>query len=439
MRCGTLILVVLVLAGCGGSAGVSGGGASLVPPTTDAFVALDTHLSASQWPAIDALLQRFPVQDPVLAQLQTLKVGREVDLVALGNSLVVLTPSSNVRLQGFASKRVGGWTAFARDATTLDAIGGKATTLASTRSYKNAIATLPGNALARAYAGPAAARHLLTLLPGQEQVVSVPFARRRTLPGRRGGQRAAAVATEQTVWAAAALVAHAHEVTLEAHARVQPPPASVLTLSNYMQIPVPPYPARLVDEIPADVLAVADFQIGTGELEATDPADLPAALRKLAVASPSLLNQLDTILGGETAIYARAGNELTLVTQPADTKAATDAVGAVAPLLHGTRLHVTVFGGELVVSTSQKGLAAFRGGGAKLSADAMFQKLTRAARLPETTTGFVYADLRSGSAPFAAIAPLFGLSVPKAPERALLLYETRTGRNAGSVLFLQAP
>ena len=66
MKTGALFLVVFALAACGGStgSGASGGAASILPSTTAAFVAVDTHLSASQWPAIDALLQRFPVQDP---------------------------------------------------------------------------------------------------------------------------------------------------------------------------------------------------------------------------------------------------------------------------------------------------------------------------------------------------------------------------------------
>lgn len=424
MKAGALVLVVFVLAACGGGtgSGASGGAASILPSTTAAFVALDTHLSASQWPAVAALLKRFPVQDPVLEQLQTLKLGGEVDLAEVGKSLVVLTRSPDAHLPGFVSKRIGGWNAFAHDATSFDALGGNAT-LASARSYKNAMSTLPSGALARAYAGPAAAKQLLTTLPGQERVL-----RTRT-PGSD-------LTTEQTLWAVAAVVRRGNDLRLESHARVRSP---VPTDSAFIQVPAPPYPARLVDEIPADAVAVVDFQIQTGELELTDQADLPAALQKLVVASPPLLNQLDTVLGGESAIYARPGGELTLVTQPADTNAAIGEVGAIGAFLPGMKLHVTVFGGELVVSTTQQGLAAFRAGGAKLSSDPTFQKVTRAAGLPATTTGFVYSDLSRGAAAFASIAPLFHVFVPKAPERALVFYETRSGRDAGSVLFLQTP
>jgi len=430
VRYAAVILVVLALAGCGGSAGISGGGASVVPSTADAFVALDTRLKTNQWPAVAALLERFPVQDPLLSKLRTLKLGHEIDLVAVRGSLVVLTRSSHAQLSGFVSKKIGGWTAFAHDAATFDALGSN-TTLASSSSYRQALKTLPSGALARAYAGPAAAQRLVTTMPGQIQVVVVPFGRRRRLPGAPRGGRP--IATEQTVWTAAALVAGSHDVTLVAHARVLPPSNDVLATASYMQVPVPAYPARLVDEIPADALAVADFQVQQGEFELTDPAALPPALQTIVKQTPSFLNALDTTLGGETAIYVRPGNEVTLVTQPNDTKAASDQVAAVAPLFPGVKLHVTVFGGELVVSTSQRGLDAFRAAGARLATSPDF----RQAGLPAATTGFVYGDLRSGSAAFGIIAPLFGLPVPAGPEHALLSYGTRKGSDATSILVLQ--
>jgi hypothetical protein len=210
VRYAAVLLVVLALAGCGGSARVSAGGASIVPSTTDALFALDPQLNARQWPAVAALLERFPVQDPVLANLQTLSLGSEVDLVDVDGALVVLTRSSQAHIPGFVSKRIGGWTAFAHDASVFAALGGSAT-LAAASSYVQAMKTLPGNALARAYAGPVAARSLVISLPGQTQVVPVPFGRLRRVPG---GPTGPAIAVQRTVWAAAAIVAGSHAVTL---------------------------------------------------------------------------------------------------------------------------------------------------------------------------------------------------------------------------------
>jgi hypothetical protein len=428
MRYTAACLVVLALAGCGGSsAGVSGGAASIVPSTADAFFALDSHLNASQWPAVAALLERFPVQDPVLAKLQTLKLGREIDLVDVSGSLVILTRSS-AQLSGFVSKKIGGWTAFAHNSSTFASLGGNAT-LASSREFKQAMATIPAAALARAYAGPGAANRFHTGMPGQDQIVRVPFGRVRA----GGPAPSSPTAAEQTLWAAAAVVGGSHDVTLEAHLRVLPPSSDVLATATFMDVPLPEYPARLIDEIPADALVVADFRIGPSEFELDDAADLPAPLFALSQKSASFLNAVDTILSGETAIYVRPGNEITLVTQPSDTATAAAQVAALAPLFPGVHLHVSVLGGEIVVSTSKGGLDAFRGSGAKLASSADFRRMG----LPPETTGFVYADLRKGSAALALIAPFFGLSVPAGPEQALLSYATRIGTQASSVLFLQ--
>ncbi len=433
MKVGALVLVVFVLAACGGStgSGVSGGAASIIPSTSNEFFAIDVHVNESQWPAVAALLDRFQVKDSVLAQLRTLKLGREVDLANVAGSLVVLARSSGP-IPGFASKKFGSWTAFARDAATFDSLGGK-TTLVSTQSFKQAMATIPSHALARAYAGLGAADWFRTGLPGQFQVLRVPFGRVRG--GGRGGAPQSPTAIEQTVWAAAAVVAGSHDVTLETHAHVVPPSNDVLATATFMDVPLPEYPARLIDEIPGDALAVADFKIGPSEFELADAADIPAPLLALSQKSASFLNAVDTIIGGETALYVRPGNEITLVTQPYDTTTAAGQVAALAPLFPGVKLHIGVLGGELVVSTSQGGLNAFRGNSAKLASTADFRQLG----LPPETTGFVYADLRKGSSALALIAPFFGLRVPTGPEQALLSYATRVGTQAGSVLFLQTP
>lgn len=433
-------LAIAVLAGCGGSAsGVSGGAASIVPGSALAFAAVDTHLDASEWQAVDVLLQRFPVQDPVLAKLRSLQLGGEVDLAALGGSLVVLTRSSDAKLgAGFVSKRMAGWTAFAHDAATLDALGGDAT-LASTHAYETATAGNPDGAVARAYASSTAAQELLGALPGQEEVVRTSTARRRFVPAHRVHR---AVVPEQYAWTVAAVLPSSHGPELEAHARVLPPPASLLEVSPFTQAPVPPYPARLVDEIPADALAVADFQVTSGAFELADPATFPSALRDAMASSSNLLYQLDTILGGETAVYVRAAEpepELTLVTQPADTNAATQDIDTAlqgVPALSGIRPHVAVLGGELVVSTTEQGIAAFRGAGTKLSGDATFADTIRRAGFPARATGFVYANLQHGTAGLAILGPLFGAPVPKVPEKAMLLFSNRVGRDASSVLFL---
>jgi hypothetical protein len=117
--------------------------------------------------------------------------------------------------------------------------------------------------------------------------------------------------------------------------------------------------------------------------------------------------------------------ELTLVTQPADTHAAelaladleqtlrrapaASAGGAVLPpipIVHA------VLGGQLIVSTSQAGLDAFRSAGPKLSSDPGFEAAQQASGMPSQTTGFLYVNLPSVLPIVQLAAPLLGLRLP---------------------------
>src|SRR5204862_6240698 len=122
------------------------------------------------------------------------------------------------------------------------------------------------------------------------------------------------------------------------------------------------YTSLLVDEIPADVLVVADFQAATTGFEEAPSAMLPRWLRALRATAPHVPSDLDTLLGGETAIYVRPGlpvPELTLVTQPADVEQAIgvlpevlSALKAAFPILAQLSLQHSVLRDKYVVSTS---------------------------------------------------------------------------------------
>jgi hypothetical protein len=141
---------------------------------------------------------------------------------------------------------------------------------------------------------------------------------------------------------------------------------------------------------------------------------VPKPLSDLFGKDTALPTELDAVLGGETALYVRPGlptPEITLVTQPADTDQALqtlDSLLRASPALGKTRLYRAVIGGQLVVSTTQSGIDAFRAGGTKLSGDRSFQDAKKAAGMPDRTTGFAYADERG--LPLLALA---GVPVPK--------------------------
>ena len=128
-------------------------------------------------------------------------------------------------------------------------------------------------------------------------------------------------------------------------------------------------------------------------------------------------NQLDTLLGGETAIYVRPSlpmPEVTLVTQPADTAAASQALDAILAelpsksMFSGVKLYRKTMGGQFVVSTTQQGLADFSGGGPRLSADPSFLAAKTQSGMGATTTGFVYANVKDA-------LPLLSLAGVKLP------------------------
>jgi len=484
---------VLTAAGCGGAGGAPGSGglgagASVVPASTVAFVALDTDVSSGQWQAVDQLLQKFPAHDQLLSQLQQSfeqktslswnddvkpALGSELDLAVLPGAkpqLVVLTQPADpakfsallARLKNDAngggfSRQIGGWTVASESSAALDAVQNATSTLATDNTYEDATAHLAGGSLASAYANGAEAQQLLGSLPGQSQVTSTTPTGRGFRLGHGSGPP---VAPQEFQWGAADVVAVDGGLKVEVFARSAPPVAAIRQRSSLAQTPIPPYTAHLVDEIPAGPLFVADFQVAPGQLELADPTKLPKPIQQLLQAAPQLSGQLDSILGGETAIYVRPSlpvPEVTLVTQPADTQAAVVALdsvvsalkgaaaGAAGPLgaLGSVQIYHALLGGELVVSTSQQGITDFRAAGQKLSADPAFVEAMQAAKVPQQTTGFVYVNLEATLPLVQGIAALAGVTLPTAlqgsglqPLRTLTAFANRTRDESSFTVFL---
>lgn len=481
---------VLTAAGCGGAGGAPGSGglgagASVVPANTVAFVALDTDVSSGQWQAVDQLLQKFPAHDELLSQLQQSfeqktslswnddvkpAFGSELDLAVLPGAkpqLVVLTQPADpakfsallARLKNDAngggfSRQIGGWTVASESSAALDAVQNATSTLATDNTYEDATAHLAGGSLASAYANGAEAQQLLGSLPGQSQVTSTTPTGRGFRLGHGSGPP---VAPQEFQWGAADVVAVDGGLKVEVFARSAPPVAAIRQRSSLAQTPIPPYTAHLVDEIPAGPLFVADFQVAPGQFELADPTKLPKPIQQLLQAAPQLSGQLDSILGGETAIYVRPSlpvPEVTLVTQPADTQAAVvaldsavsalkGAAAGAAGALGGVQIYHALLGGELVVSTSQQGIADFRAGGQKLSADPAFVDAMQAAKVPQQTTGFVYVNLEATLPLVQGIAALAGVTLPAAmqgsglqPLRTFTAFANRTRDESSFTVFL---
>jgi hypothetical protein len=441
---------VLIASACGtaGAVGTAattlGGGASLAPSDAVAFVAVDSNLSSGQWNAVNGLLGKFPSGDKLLASLrqqfaQKTKLSIDDLQAALGDELdLAVLPGAEKRYVGLTQARdqakldallkkigahsvqVGGWTAFAETQAALDAFTGATTKLADESFYRTATAKLAPDALVHAYANGIEAQKLMhALATPKDPEQTVPFE-----------------------WASADVTASGDGLRVHAYARDG--------VVAGRPTPTQPYTSRLVDEIPADALAVADFTVKPGQFQY----GLPRQLQQMLGSTAADLAQLDQVFGGETALYVRQGMpipEITLVTQPNDTQQATAALDAVLKTLKAQakgplamfNLYHEVIGGQLVASTSQKGLADFRSAGSKLSGASAFKDAQKAAGMPAATTGFVYANLADAIPLVQAFGPLLGLKLPQPLQgdlsalRTLTAFGTRTGAEQSLTVYLQ--
>jgi hypothetical protein len=95
-----------------------------------------------------------------------------------------------------------------------------------------------------------------------------------------------------------------------------------------------------------------------------------------------------------------------------------------------------VLGGQLIVSTSQAGLDAFRSAGPKLSSDPGFKAAQQAAGMPSRTTGFLYANVASLLPLAQLVAPLVGIDLPAGARagagsvKTLTAWGTRAGADS---------
>lgn len=467
----TTAIVGLAAAGCGGGTGVAssdlGGAASIAPSDSVGFVALDTDVSSSQWQTVDGLLKKFTSQGDLMTKLQQSfanqakvswtadvqpALGSELDLIALPGAgagakpqLVGLTqPGNQAKLDALLKKlgtnvvsaQIGGWTAFSDSQAALDAVQNATAKLSDNNTYRAATAKLSAGALVRAYANGTEAQQLIDSLGTHVQ------------PGATGVPLA---------WASADVVASGDGVRVSGYSRDGSLAAAP---ANNGIAPAQPYASSLVDEIPSGAIFVADFPVAPGQFQRAIAAGRKGPLAKLFGANAATLaSDLDSILGGETALYVRPGlpvPEVTLVTQPGDTAAATGALADVVKILEqavgsklgglplaGLPIVHTVAGGQLVVSTSQQGLADFQSAGAKLASDPSFTAAQAASGMPAQTTGFLYADLAAALPLLQTVGPILGLKLPSTLStdagalRTLTAYGTRNGDEAAVTMFVQ--
>jgi hypothetical protein len=412
----------IVAAGCA-SAGAStnGGAAAIAPANAISFLVADTDVNSSKWHGLGrALLAQLP------AEVRNVADGREVDVATLPGKKTVSFVKGEVKAPH--TRAFGEWTAVAKDEATLEAVAKAKAHLADVPRYSEAMNALPSDALVRVYGDSNEAFRIFSAIPGQLESRLLPPGARYRFSKKLVQRTAVNLGVLEYRWIGASLTSRGDGLKLEALA-----PRGGLVANGPPRLavqPIQPYTSALADEIPAGVAAVVDFQVPYGAFEILQ--SVPKPLRDLFGNDTALPNELDAVLGGETALYVRPGlpPEITLVTQPADTDQASETLDSLlraSPSLSKTKLYRAVIGGQLVISTAQAGIDAFRGGGAKLSSDKGFLDAAKDAGMPDRTTGFAYADERG--LPLLALA---GVPIPKdlPPLKRLVAYGAEVQRRS---------
>jgi hypothetical protein len=472
----TFTALALVAAGCGGSSSSSGsasgsaGAAALVPRDAAAYVAVNTDLKSSQWKQVDDLLNKFPSKDRLLQSLRgdlakqgvdfdsdvKPALGDEIDVAVLvtqtgSRQVVALTkPKDEAKFDALLKKgspphpvheKVDGWTVVAQKQAGLDAVkaASKGSSLQDDSAFGDAFGKLPGDAVAKFFVRGSAARSLGA--------------------GSLGPLGAAVPAASSLEYVTGALVAEDDGFRVDGVGRSSGNGGGAS------------YTSKLVSQVPAGAYLFVSFHGSKQSLAGlrSNPAlgqQLPQIERALGVS----LDQIGALFRNEVAIYVRQGTpipEISLVSLVDDEAAAratlnrlTTRLGALtggAPkattidgvaarqLVVGGRFSVytAVFDGKLVVTTAPGGISGLRDGGQKLTADPVFKSAKSAAKLPDSTTGFVFLNLKDAIPLLQNLAQLGGQQIPSqvsgnlAPLRSFLAYATKDGSETRFTAFLQ--
>lgn len=422
----------LIAAGCGGSAGgkPSSGSTTDAPAPGNAvgYVSIDSSIDSPAWTKAQALLDRFPGKDELLAHFRSsLKqegldwetdvkpaLGPEVDLVWLdvhrdGENVIGLTkPKDAAKFDALlgksspplVSEQVDGWTAFAESQALLDRFGQARSDSGSLsdQSVFSAYGSLPADAIARAWV--------------RGSTVQTAFDLRLHDSG------APADTTKKQFGTLDALTA-----------AVEPGSDGIRITSTFagdLDVGGSTYHADLPSSLPAGALIYLSFNdIGhrINKLMDSLGASIPNFDRDRAQIELVLGYSLKDVFGlldgeGALAVYPNdSGTPPVLfvasVSDESKAKSVLDRLATLAAasgrlhvqtvqvgsveakqveLTNGMSAYVAVLDGKLVATTSRALLEKLQGSGPTLADDAAYKTAVAQSGLPDETNGFVYAD-----------------------------------------------
>ena len=462
----------VLLAGCGGDETAAVGGpsaATLAPASAPLFASIDSDTSSDQWQQVDELLQRFPGRDRIVSELRSAlseqgvttedidrAFGPTVDVVALDldangdGAGVALTQTDDVAAleallakddtdQWVTERLEDGWVAFSDEQSSIDRLKASSSgaSLADEQSFADAMAKLPGEALAKVYVNGEALRGALKSLGGVTGLA-------------QGG---GALRT-----ASAAVVAEDDGLRLQ----------FFTTTDGSADAPDV---GKLLEDVPEGVIAFADFGLGGSATQLEDALNAQPGAKEALGGFEQLVgvsvDDLVALFGQEAVLYVRPGvliPEVTLVVKTDGTRGretVDSLLGAAARLAGGqTRttqvdgldateaslgpvsLYAVSYDDRVVVSTSKQGIEDYRGDGDKLADDDRYRAALDAADVGKGDDVFLYVDVDEAFGLAERLAQLGEQPLPNhlrdnvEPLRALVVSGTVDGDEAQGAVFL---
>ncbi len=465
------LALVLLASACGGASGAAKqegralfAGALVAPASAPLILSVDADFESGQVETLRSLIDKFPAKEKLYGALtralskQKLDLerdvrpalGPEVNVVLLdfangGDDAVVLTqPADPAKLDALLEKsdveyvkeEVAGWTVVAEKKELIDRFkqarsGGS---LASTGTFKDATADLPGEALAKLYVNGA-----------------------RVMDALRGRGADSIPGLGALEWVSGDALAREDGVAVDLHAKAD-------------KIEAASYTPELASQIPSGVLAYLSFKNLQRPLdELLSLPEVEKQLGKLKAAAGVPLGDLTSLLAGEGAVYLRGGAlipEITAVLQVADEAGAlatadrlagsiADALGKrVEPSEAGgvpakkidlgpVSVYYAAVGGKLVISDSPGAITGLRSARDRLAENPAFREAKDAAGMPDETAGFLFVNLEEVLPLIESLAQLAEQKLPPAvgenvaPLRSLIVYGTVDGGTLSLRGFLQ--
>jgi hypothetical protein len=448
-----VLLLALLIAGCGGggsNTGVGGSsipaGASIVRGGVVGFVALDSDTDSDQWQQLDELAQKFPGRDKAIAHIEEVltkegvdyesdvkpALGSELDLAIASagseqstrvvgltkpddpetfKALVVKLNRSDSRDESAVYRELeDGWYAISDSQVAITSVlEGDQTALADDDTFKQAMGKLPADALVKAFLD---GKRLSTLLP-------------QAAASGGGSVDPSLLGLDNLEYVAVSASAEDDGIRIHGASSGGPAGGGATTLA---------------EGVPGDAFALLDF-LGQGTTDQlgrlkSSPQFAPVLeeLQEYGVTFDELLS----LLQGEVAFYARPGGlipELTLVLEPQNESAALATLDKLMAHLaeasggtveSGTQdghpvktvnfgnfaIHYGAVDGKVLLTSGMNGIADYGTSGDRLPDSADFKEAKDAAGMPDSTGGFAYIDVKDVLPLLEGLASLSRESLP---------------------------